>query len=471
MVASADPAPTIIWRPQPGPQTALLTCPVFEVFFGGARGGGKSDGMLGDWVGHAGRYGDAASGLMVRRELTQLYDLIERSRQLYTLLKAKLTDNVWRFPNGARLRFAYLEHDSDADAYQGHSYTRVYVEEIGTFPDATPIKKLMATLRSARGVKVGFRATGNPGGPGHAWVKARYIDPAPQGWQIIVDPDSGLDRVYIPSRLADNRILNESDPNYIGRLKASGSKELVRAWLEGDWSVIAGAYFPEFEMAKHVITPFEIPEHWPRIRGMDWGSARPFCVHWAAVSDGTLEAIPRGALVFYREWYGWSGEPNKGCQMTAQEVGAGIKARESEKMNDEVLDPAAFARDGGPSLAERMDLNWRRADNARVPRKGAMGGWDQVRERLRGHEGVPQLYFFSTCTHIIRTLPALQHDTLRPEDIDTDSEDHAADCLRYVCMSRPLVRDAPNTPKPRFDTDLTVNELLKRATQKRLAEN
>src|ERR1700675_1102104 len=105
----AAPAPVVIWRPQPGPQTALLTCPVFEVLYGGARGGGKSDGMLGEWVGHAGKYGEDASGLIVRRERTQLYDLIERSRQLYTPLRAKFADNVWRFPNKARLRFAYLE--------------------------------------------------------------------------------------------------------------------------------------------------------------------------------------------------------------------------------------------------------------------------------------------------------------------------------------------------------------------------
>jgi hypothetical protein len=409
---------------------------------------------------------------MVRRELTQLYDLIERSKQLYLPLRARFTDNVWRFPNGARLRFAYLERDADADAYQGHSYTRVYVEEIGTFPHAAPIKKLMATLRSARGVKVGFRATGNPGGPGHAWVKARYIDPAPQGWQIIVDPETGLDRVYIPSRLADNRILSEADPHYIGRLKASGSQELVRAWLEGDWSVIAGAYFPEFETAKHVIKPFEIPKHWARIRGGDWGSARPFCIHWAAVSDGSIESVPRGALVFYREWYGWNGEPNVGCTMTAQAVGAGVREREGdEQMADEVMDPAAFSHDGGPSIAERLGSNWRRADNSRVAKVGSMGGWDQVRERLRGHEGEPQIFFFSTCVHIIRTLPALQHDPHKPEDVQTDSEDHAGDCCRYICMSRPLVRDKHNAKPARFETDLTVNELIKRAQSKRLAEN
>ena len=186
MASPAKVQYSVIWRPQAGPQTALITCPVFEVFFGGARGGGKSDGMLGEWVSHASRYGEKASGLIVRRERTQLYDLIERSRQLYGPLGAKLTDNVWRFPNGARLRFAYLETDSDADAYQGHSYTRVYVEEVGTFPRAAPVMKLMATLRSGAGVPCGMRLTGNPGGPGHQWVRARYIDPAPMGMKIWV---------------------------------------------------------------------------------------------------------------------------------------------------------------------------------------------------------------------------------------------------------------------------------------------
>jgi hypothetical protein len=178
-----------IWRPQPGPQTRLITCPpsIFEIFFGGARGGGKTDGMLGEWVAHASRYGKHAIGLMVRRELTQLVETIERSRMLYAPIGARFnaSEKMWNFPNGARLRFAYLERDGDADAYQGHSYTRVYVEELGTFPREKPVMKLMATLRSGAGVPVGFRATGNPGGPGHHWVKRRYIDPAPMGNKII----------------------------------------------------------------------------------------------------------------------------------------------------------------------------------------------------------------------------------------------------------------------------------------------
>jgi hypothetical protein len=166
----------VAWSARGNPaQMALLECSVFEVFFGGARGGGKTDGMLGEWANHADRYGKDAIGLMLRRTRTELIETIERSRAIYSLLgwKYNETEKMWRATNGARLRFAYLERDADADQYQGHSYTRLYVEEIGTFPSPAPIFKLMATLRSSAGVPVGFRATGNPGGPGHQWVKAR----------------------------------------------------------------------------------------------------------------------------------------------------------------------------------------------------------------------------------------------------------------------------------------------------------
>lgn len=387
--------------------------------------------MLGDFACHAGRYAKHASGLMVRRERTELVDTIERSRQVYGPLGAQFheQDKLWRFPGGARLRFAYLENDSDAESYQGHAYTRVYVEELGNFPNQAPVMKLMATLRSAAGVPVGFRATGNPGGPGHHWVKARYIDPAPMGMQLITseftNPFNGRkvtrDRVYIPARLSDNPFLGE---DYVATLAMSGSDELVRAWLEGDWTVITGAFFPEFNTARHVIAPFEIPKHWLRYRSADWGSARPFAVHWWAVSDGELAAIPRGAIVCYREWYGMKpGQPNTGVKLTAEEVADGILDRQAdgETIGMSVIDPAAFASDGGPSIAERMagrKVHFHPADNKRVGKLGALGGWDLLRHRLKGEDGRPMIYFFSTCVHTIRTLPAMQHDEKRPEDLD-----------------------------------------------------
>jgi hypothetical protein len=426
---------------------------VFEAFFGGARGGGKTDGVLGEWAIHADRYRERAIGLMVRRTRVELTETFERARVLFGPLGAAFTGTPMRvvMPGGARLTFAYLERDSDAEGYQGHNYTRVYVEEAGNFPSPAPIMKLFATLRSGSGVPCRFRATGNPGGPGHQWVRARYIDPAPQGFEVIRDPKTGLERVYIPSRVGDNRYLGD---DYVSRLRAAGSPELVRAWLEGDWSVISGAFFPEWAMDKHVVAPCELPAHWLRYGAIDWGSARPFAVLWLAVSDGTLPQFPRGALIVYREWYGSNGEPNVGLRMTADDVGEGIAQRQRNDPLHEgakigyVCDPAMFTADGGPSIAERMaragGIPVRRADNARVSRLGAMGGWDQVRQRLQGEDGRPMLYVFSTCTHLIRTLPALQHDADRPEDVDTEGEDHAPDALRYGCMARPYVRALPS---------------------------
>lgn len=470
------------WAPQEGPQHALVQCPYPEILFGGARGGGKTDGILGKYAVKEKRWGRGFNGVFFRKEMPQQDDLIERAKEIYGPTGAKWAEQKKQFalPHGGRLRFRPLESIADAEKYQGQSLSDAAVEEAGNYPLPAPIDRLFGCLRSAMGVPIQLLLSANPGGPGHQWIKQRYIDPAPGGFKRLVRllPNSAEHHaVYIPSRISDNRILLAKDPGYVDRLYLVGSENLVKAWLEGDWSVIEGAYFPEFSMAKHVIAPFEIPKHWARIRAMDWGSAKPFCVLWFAVSDGDNTPIPRGALVAYREWYGWSGEPNVGCKMTASAVGDGIRKLEgfgtdhADPRGDEVLDPAAFAQDGGPSIAERMNLNFRRADNARVARQGAMGGWDQVRERLNGSDGKPMLYLFSTCTHTIRTLPALQHDPHKAEDVDTESEDHAPDTLRYGCMSRPYVRDAPQAKKPRFDTQLTVNEILKRQTQKRLAES
>jgi hypothetical protein len=438
----------IAWAPQPGPQAALVKCPVYEILYGGARGGGKTDGMLGKFAIKQKRYGRYAKGIFFRRELPQLEAAIQRSKEIYFQMGAEWREQpkTWLFPNGATLKFRPLERDTDAEKYQGHDYTDVMFEELTNFPDPKPVMKMHGVLRSGSGVPCQMHGTANPGGPGHTWVKARYIDPAPLGWKIITD-ENGLERVYIPARVSDNRILMENDPAYVARLRQTGSAALVKAWLEGNWDVVEGAFFDCWHPSI-VVPPVALPDYWTRFGSFDWGSARPFSFGWWAVSDGELSQFPRGALVRYREWYGAAG-PNVGLKLTAEEVALGILSRmvKGEALSYVAADPATKSEDGGPSIAERMMRVGLKgivgADNKRVP------GWDQMRQRMVGLDGRPMVYCFSTCVDSIRTIPSVQHDQRRPEDVDTESEDHAADEWRYGLMSRPWVRPAPIVEPPR----------------------
>lgn len=476
---------TVIWEPQPGPQTHLIQCPVFEVFFGGARGGGKTEASIGDWLEHSNKYGEYAIGLFVRRSLTQLSEAIARTKMLFPKLGATYNEKkaTWVMPNGARLKFAYLERDEDASNYQGHSYTRIYIEEVGDFPSPAPIQKLKATLRSATGVPCGIRLTGNPGGPGHGWVKHRYIDPAPEGYKVIKESEElmiddklvtiTIDRVFIPSKLSDNKLVMRHDPSYVLRLKQSGSEALVKAWLDGDWDIVDGAYFSDWDSSKHILEHswlYEIPKRATRFRSFDWGSAKPFSTGWWVLSDGTW-GLPKDAIMRYREWYGAS-EPNVGLRMVATEVAKGIKLREAkEVINYAVADPAIFIQNGGPSIAQDMSkfrCNWFKADNKRLP------GWEQLRIRLKGVNGVPMIYFLEDCVDTIRTLPILQHDKTNAEDLDTDQEDHAADDVRYACMSRPYyIGGDPALYKNPRSTDvlgMPLNDIVTKMTNKRKAK-
>lgn len=444
-----------VWAPQPGPQHALMYCPLPLVFFGGSRGGGKTDGVLGKWARKEQSYGEGFNAIMFRRTTVSSEDAIERSKQLYGPIGAKFNEQrlVWRMPRGGRVSFRYLETVTDADEWQGRNVTDAWIEEAGQYPTPEPIDRLFGVLRSAGGVPVQMILTANPGGAGQAWLRDRFgLHPFPSAPLVrrIVVNEGQITCAVIPSRIRDNPALLAADPGYLERLRLVGSAELVRAWLDGDWSAIEGAFFAEWNERKHVAEPFEVPAEWLRFRSMDWGFAAPFSVGWWAVASDQHGQIPRGALVRYREWYGARG-PQKGLRLTAEEVGAGIKARSAgESYAYSVLDPAAFAQDGGPSIAERLmgaGATFRRADNSRVAREGHLGGWDQMRSRLRGVDGAPMLFVFATCRDTIRTLPLLQHDPDKAEDMDTDGEDHAADEIRYACMSRPWVSRAAQQAK------------------------
>lgn len=481
-----------IWQANPGPQTMLIECPVEEVFYGGARGGGKTEGSIGDWLEHSNTYGEHAIGVFFRRTFKQLDEVIARTKQLFDKLGARyfeLPKGEWIMPGGARLKFRYLERDSDAEEYQGHSYTRIYIEELTNFPSPRPINLLRATLRSGVGVPCCMRLTGNPGGPGHHWVKKRYIDPAPQGLKILTesftDSDTGetitRERVFIPSKVSDNPKVGAL---YKGNLHqaAMGDPMLLRAWLNGDWDIIQGAYFECWDSKIHVVPPDTyrfIPPNAQRLRSLDWGTARPFSVGWYAIGDGKWRhpdlrtPFPEGAFVKYREWYGSNGQPDCGLRMNPESVARGILTRQQlagEQIEYGVADPSIFINSTGISIAETMAKQacfWRRGDNKRIP------GWVEFRHRLLGSQWqdsalVPMLYFAANCEDSIRTIPILQHDESNIEDVDTESEDHAADETRYAIMSRPMPSFAEEEKLQSADIrDLTINQLVERQTRLR----
>jgi hypothetical protein len=408
-----------------------------------------------------------ARGLMVRRSYTELSDVIRDARQLYEPMGAKwfAADQKFIMPGGAELSLKHLENDSDAMLYQGWNLTRVYVEEAGSFALPDPIYKLMACLRSAHGVPCGIRLTGNPGGPGQHWLKERYIDPAPLGNRIIResfknpfnDEITYRDRLFIPAGVKDNKYLPFNE--YVATLQSIGNPELVRAWLMGDWNAIAGAFFSNWSPRRHIIEHFKPPSHWLHFRAFDWGSAAPFaCIWMVSVSDGTLITqsdgrrliLPRGALIAYREWYGAS-KIGVGLRMNSVEIAHGILERESEDIHRGktaiaygVADPAIFAQNDGPSIAERMakvGCVFYAASNQRASRgPGRVGGWDIMRHRLDGVDGHAELLFMDSCPHAIRTIPSLQTDPAKPEDVSTVGDDHMGDAARYACASRPYVK-------------------------------
>lgn len=455
-----------MWSPQPGPQAEAIAatwCP--ELAFGGARGGGKSEFLLADFLQDVPTYGPHWQGILFRRTYPELQEIIKRSHMMYVPTGAVWFEQAkeWHWPNGACLRMRYLEAVRDASRYQGHEYTWIGWDEKTQWATLEAYNMLMACLRcSAADVPTKrVRVTANPGGAGHLAFKGYFIDPAPLGMVPISD-ETGSRRMFIRSLVTDNKILLDRDPQYIERLKRVGSPELVRMWLEGDWNVTAGAYFPEFN-SRHVIKPFEIPRHWTKFRSYDHGSARPFSVGYWAVAGEAFEVHGKlyrpGDLIRYREWYGASA-PNVGLKLTIDQIADGARKREvpGEEISYSVADPAIFAEEGGPSIAERFrsrGLVFQPADNSRL------AGWEQLRLRLVGYDEKPTVYCFETCKDSIRTIPAAQHDERKPEDLDSDGEDHALDDWRYGLMSRPYATPAKKPEPMRTMNDITLDELWK----------
>ena len=440
-------AQRVIFQPNKGPQTEFLSSNEREVLYGGSAGGGKSYAMLADPV----RYlnNPHFRGLLIRRTTEELRELISVSKQLYPEaipnIRFMERDKTWVAPSGATLWLSYLDRDDDVTRYQGQAFSWIGFDELTQWASPYPFDYMRSRLRTAKGsgLELYQRATTNPGGAGHQWVKKMFIDPAPHGtafWatdietgQILTMPKGHsregeplFKRRFIPATLFDNPYLAE-DGMYEANLLSLPEYQRKQL-LEGNWDVNEGAAFPEWNRQVHVVDPYSIPNSWAKFRACDYGYGSHTGVVWIAVA-------PSEQLVVYRELYV--------SKVLATDLADMILEAEADDgtIRYGVLDSSLWHKRGdtGPSLAEQMIVRgWRWSPSDRS--KGSRGaGKNEIHRRLQVDEFTqePRMVVFNNCTNLISQLPSLPLDKKNPEDVDTNAMDHMYDALRYGIMTRP----------------------------------
>jgi hypothetical protein len=445
--------------------TSLAT----EILYGGAAGGGKSHLMRVAAI----MWCILIPGLQVylfRRTFPDLeknhltgpasLPMMLASYILCRLVKYNSQKGIFTFWNNSAIHLCHCQYEKDLVNYQGAEIHVLLIDEI-THWTADMYKYLRGRVRLG-GLKIPTEffglfprilVSGNPGGIGHNWVKQDFVDNAPE-MEIVRMPkeEGGMLRQYIPAKLSDNPTMLETDPDYKDRLSGLGSPALVKAMLDGNWNIVAGGMFDDvFDESIHMIEPFAIPASWRITRAFDWGSSKPFSVGWWAVSDGTTATMadgskrtfPARSLFRIAEWYGWNGKANVGLKLSDSEIALGILRREKElgiagKVKPGPADSSIFDEQNADSPAkiqERHNVRWRAADKSPGSR---IRGWSLLRARLiaalYGNREQPHLYAFNTCVQFKRTVPSLPRDTNKPEDVDTDAEDHTGDETRYMCL-------------------------------------
>jgi hypothetical protein len=432
-------------------------------FFGGNRGGGKSEALIGRQIQGAMKYGHAWNGLILRKKFKDFAEIRRRIDELIRNgLPAKRTGgdqqtNHIRFENGAKITLAAIMRLEMADSYQGFQFTEISIDEAPNISFiAGLVEKMKGCLRSPHGVPCRMFLTGNPGGPGAAAIKAMFIE---KGNGNVHYDASGTSYVFIESKLHDNRILCENDPTYVNRLTSIKDKALREAWLEGNWDVAIGAAF-DFVHERHVIDPMPIPEYAPLMSTFDWGFGAPFSWQWFWTDS-------EGRLYLFHEWYGWDGiTPNKGLRLSDSEIAQGIIEREKKlgiwgKDIRRLAGPDCFQKKPnymgggqGPSTAEIFAMHGLVLSPGDPSRALKMR---QVRERLRLVDGErPMLQVYSTCKQFLRTFPSLCLSELNPEELEDGQEDHCFDSLGHAVMARPLRLTVPLKPHTAPERDFLV---------------
>ncbi len=452
----------VISEPHPGSQQLFLTAPFEELLYHGTRGPGKTDALLMDFPQEVGKgFGRAWRGVLFRETYPQLSDVINKTLKWYPRIwpgaKYNSQAYTWTWPDGEQLLLRHMGNPKDYWNYHGHEYPWIGWEELTNWATSECYDMMMATNRTTDpDVPKRVRATCNPWGCGHHWVKAHFVDVTPPGVPHRTEqknPYTGKmvtrERTHLFGSLAENTHLLQTDPEYVINLMSIKDVNLRKAWLGGSWDIVAGGYFSDvWDVARNVIQrPWTPPREWECFTAFDWGSASPFSVGFWAMSDGTEapdgKYYSRGTLIRFDEWFGADPErPDQGLRLTNTAIGEGIKSRieayeqRGIEFSQGPADPSIWAEDGGPSIYAQIrkavgwDL-WGPADNSRLP------GWQSMRGKMEGDpDKGPSLFVMSNCKAWLATVPVLQRDERDWEDIDTDANDHAADETRYACTWR-----------------------------------
>lgn len=378
---------------------------------------------------------------------------------------------MWNFKSGAKIYFGNMPADRDRLNYQGKHYDFIGFDELTHFTWVQYSYLMSRNRPNGAGTRVYMRATTNPGGIGHGWVKDRFITVSPPltpitGEYSITAPNGKAiklvrERIFVPATVFDNQKLLDNDPMYLANLAMMPEAE-KNALLYGSWDSFDGQVFREWvndpahyddQRFTHVIAPFDIPAHWNIYRSFDFGYSKPFSVGWYAANES-------GKIYRMIEYYGCTGEPNKGITIDPAEIAYNIKQIEAEhpllkgKNIIGVADPSIFDKSRGESVAELMEkppnyILWSKGDNTRI------AGKMQCHYRLAfNEEGDPMFQVFNTCKHFIRTIPSLVYSESKVEDIDTDLEDHIYDEWRYLMMQSPI------TPRKHHAKPIDINNPL-----------
>lgn len=416
----------LTYTPQPK-QHDWHACNAYESGFGGTKGPGKSLAMLMEsarFISHP-RY----RAILLRRSFPRLQELMDRAHEWFPGLGGSWNgqEHIWRFKSGAQIRMAHVQNEEDKRIYHGHEFQFIGFDQLEEFTESQYLFLMAQNRSSVSDLPTYVRATFNPGGIGHSWVKQRFVDHGTRECaQWTPQNDTGEDlrsRCFHFSTIHDNRALLDADPHYIQTLQALPENER-RALLDGDWDVFAGQYFSEWRAAKHVIRPVPLDQGWPRWRCVDFGVARPFVCLWLCQDPATLR------VYVYRELSRRNVTP-----ASHQALMIADHSPPTERYRFTMGDPAMWIRanDSGRPLSDiyaENGVTMLPASNERI------NGWGTLHQFLGDDaEGVPYLQVFNTCHELIRNLPALVHDEHRVEDVNTDGPDDEADALRYGLMA------------------------------------